>query len=790
LRLTAGQKVAERYIIDQTIGVGGMSVVYRAHDEKLDRYVTLKVLKDEYLQDDDFILKIPEEAKAAASLNHQNIVSIFDHGHDGDIHFIVLEYVEGASLKDFIKRKAPFDNDTILAVTVQIAEGIAEAHRSQIVHRDIKPQNILVTPQNVIKVADFGIARKAKSDTLNAGAGTMGSVHYFSPEQARGGYVDHKTDIYSLGVCMYEMATGRLPFDGEKEITVALQHINDPFPDILDFNPDVSENVMRIIEKATAKSTSARYQSADDMINDLRLALSSTATDFAAQMDDPIPTKVVKVLTEEDARRQRERAAFLDGKELEEPPKFELLGEKKYDPPQPPIHEEPDDYEEPYEPPYEEKYDDEPFDELYEEPYEDEEPYEESYEEPPYEEPQDEYEEKYEEKPSEYDKFVEYEDFDEEKPIHIRKKPDKVAVYGGIMLGVLFVVLITVGIWFVRDRFFARDWVTIPNLIGLSLDEARDVAAENDLDVYVISLQYSEYVEYGLVIDQLQTPEATGFTAGDVVQVIMSNGPEVMEILPNVTRFIISDARDALEARGLEIEIINVYDDDIPRNTVISQEPAAQTPIAAGALVVLTVSQGPEHGPIEMPNLLGLTEAAALDALRDVRLIAGEITREPSNTFPVGQVMRQDLPPLRDVERNSVVNIVISSGTTGALPPVQPPVTTNDSPPTPAEQTPTIEPSAQPTPPPPPPDPYAPIERSLTISPWAVADGAQTVHFVVTRQASGFIEETIFENANASVAWFPGSLTVSGNGPVTFRVYSVEAGVWTLRDTRTINFGY
>ena len=333
MKLQSGQLVAGRYEIDRIIGSGGMSVVYRAKDTKLDRFVTFKVLKEDYLTDLELVERFPEEARAAAGLNHQNIVSIFDYGQDDDIYYIVLEYVDGASLKELINKKAPFADDIIIAVTLQIAEGLAEAHRNEIVHRDIKPQNILVTRTNIVKVADFGIARAARNSTLTAGSGSMGSVHYFSPEQARSGYIDHKTDIYSLGVCMFEMATGRLPFDGDKEVSIAMCHINKNFPDILEYNQDISDSVLNIIAKTTEKLPAMRYQSAEDLIADLKRARSDATGKFVRSEVEVTPTPeaviepapyVAPALSQErterpnnTAKKGREsaRAAFLDGSE-------------------------------------------------------------------------------------------------------------------------------------------------------------------------------------------------------------------------------------------------------------------------------------------------------------------------------------------------------------------------------------------------------------------------------------------------------------------------------------------
>ena len=281
--LETGVMVAGRYQIEEKIGQGGMAVVYRALDTKLDRHVTFKVLKEDCLTDKDLTERFPQEARAAAALNHKNIISIFDFGQDGNIYYLVLEYVDGASLKERIIKKAPFDNDITIEVAIQTAEGLGEAHRGGIVHRDIKPQNILLTRTGVVKVADFGIARVARSTTLAAGAGSLGSVHYSSPEQARNGYLDHTTDIYSLGVCIYEMATGRLPFDGETEVSIAMCHLNNKFPDMRNLNPNVSESLVKIVEKATEKSSSLRYQKAEDLIADLIQAKTDDSGAFVTE---------------------------------------------------------------------------------------------------------------------------------------------------------------------------------------------------------------------------------------------------------------------------------------------------------------------------------------------------------------------------------------------------------------------------------------------------------------------------------------------------------------------------
>ncbi len=289
--------IGGRYTIIEKIGVGGMAVVYKAMDKKLNRYVTFKVLKEEHIENEEFINRFAVEAQAAARISHPNIVNVYDVGNDGDIYYIVMEYIDGITLKELINRKAPFDNQEALSVAIQIASALEEAHKNNIVHRDIKPHNILVTKDGDIKVTDFGIARAATSTTVTVES--MGSVHYFSPEQARGGYVDSKSDIYSLGIVLFEMVTGRLPFQGDTTVALAMKHIKEPIPDVRRINPDVSESVYRIIIKATQKSSARRYQTIEDMNRDLKRATKNDFGDFVVFEEEDVTSQTIRVTGEE-----------------------------------------------------------------------------------------------------------------------------------------------------------------------------------------------------------------------------------------------------------------------------------------------------------------------------------------------------------------------------------------------------------------------------------------------------------------------------------------------------------
>lgn len=262
--------LAGRYELIEKIGEGGMAIVYKAKCRLLNRYVAIKILRPEFTKDEQFVENFRRESQAAAGLSHPNIVSVYDVGQEGNIHFIVMELVEGKTLSELIEEKGRLDYKEAINITKQVASALSLAHKNQIVHRDIKPHNILITNTGVAKLADFGIAKAVSASTIIGGNNkVMGSVHYFSPEQARGAYVDERSDIYSLGIVLYEMLTGKVPFDGDNPISIALMHINDPMPPVSAEVPGIPPQLEKIIMKATDKYQTNRYRTADEMIEDL-----------------------------------------------------------------------------------------------------------------------------------------------------------------------------------------------------------------------------------------------------------------------------------------------------------------------------------------------------------------------------------------------------------------------------------------------------------------------------------------------------------------------------------------
>ena len=265
-----GKILGKRYEITEEIAQGGMSVVYKALDLNLNRYDAIKVLNEEFASDKEILERFKQEANAVAFLSHPNIVNIYNVGSEGNIHYIVMEYVKGRTLKEIINLKGHLSNEETLNYSYQMARALESAHNSNIIHRDIKPQNIIITKDGLVKVTDFGIAKHSDSATITNSGKIIGSAHYFSPEQARGNMTDRRSDIYSLGITMYEMVTGSVPFDAESPITIALKHMQENLPSPRKLNPKVSEGLEKVIMRATEKNPIERYQKIEDMMSDLR----------------------------------------------------------------------------------------------------------------------------------------------------------------------------------------------------------------------------------------------------------------------------------------------------------------------------------------------------------------------------------------------------------------------------------------------------------------------------------------------------------------------------------------
>ncbi len=307
--IKVGMVLGDRYEIIEKIGTGGMSDVYRAKCHKLNRFVAVKVLKQEFSENVNFVSKFRTEAQAAAGMMHPNIVNVYDVGEENGTHYIVMELVEGITLKQYIEKKARLSVKEAISIAIQVSMGIEAAHNNHIIHRDIKPQNIMISKEGKVKVTDFGIAKAVTSNTITSNV--MGSVHYTSPEQARGGYSDEKSDIYSLGITMFEMLTGRVPFNGETTVAIAIKHIQEPMPSPREYIPEIPISVEQIVFKCTQKSPDRRYQSMPEVVADLKQSLMHPDEDFV-KMVAPDEEAATRMISEQDMQQIKKQSKKRD----------------------------------------------------------------------------------------------------------------------------------------------------------------------------------------------------------------------------------------------------------------------------------------------------------------------------------------------------------------------------------------------------------------------------------------------------------------------------------------------
>lgn len=313
-----GKVLGDRYKVVEKIGEGGMAIVYKAKCSLLNRYVAIKVLRKEFINDEEFIEKFKREAQAAASLSHANIVNVYDVGMEDDIYYIVMEYIDGKTLKDIIDEKGKLDTKETLDISMKVVDALIHAHANKVIHRDIKPHNIMVTSEGRVKVTDFGIARAATSSTITSTNSVMGSAHYFSPEQARGGYTDETSDIYSVGIMMYEMVTGKLPFNGDSPVTIAIKHIQDEPVPPSEIDPTVSKDLSAVIMKCIKKNPSDRYKNSEELLRDIKDVkygtfsnvnkFSGSSTQALPILDDTVlmsTTEKIPAISDKDLKKSR-----------------------------------------------------------------------------------------------------------------------------------------------------------------------------------------------------------------------------------------------------------------------------------------------------------------------------------------------------------------------------------------------------------------------------------------------------------------------------------------------------
>jgi len=674
-----GMLLSDRYEILEKIGSGGMSDVYKAKCHKLNRPVAVKVLKQEYSADKNFVSKFWAEAQSAACLSHSNIVNVYDVGNEQDVYYIVMELVEGITLKKYIEKKGKLEVRESIGIAMQVCQGIEAAHEQKIIHRDIKPQNIMISKDGKVKVTDFGIARAATTQTISSNA--MGSVHYISPEQARGGYCDERSDIYSMGIVLYEMLTGQVPFEGESTVQVALMHIQSEMVPPTMHEPTIPVSLEKIILKCTQKKPEARYASVAALIADLRRALMTPDEDFV---------KIVPVVTSNDPTR------VMSNEEVEQ-----IKSEAGAAASAAPVV---DAQEEAYLMGYEE---------------EDEEEDEESQSE------------------AEDD-----EDDDEEENPKFEKVITGISIVVAILIVILAVFILGRALnLFGGGETDPAETTTqaiettteadsktseMPKLVGLTLGEAEALLTERELGISVeyvaapgeeegivlsqefeegkdvnkhyrvkvvvvdnsgiadvpmglvgstiaavrkelttagfvvdIEEEYSDEVEEGIVIS-LDPGEGTiGLEKGSTIEVLVSKGPEIiMVVVPKVEGSTLEKAKSDLTQKGLKVEVEEAFSDTTEAGIVIDQSVKAGREVEIGTTVTITVSNS-----VKMPNIIGYTLAEAKGALERVGLeLAEEYEVKFSDTVEVDEIMEQSVDANDLVEKGTKITVTVNGG--------------------------------------------------------------------------------------------------------------------------------
>ena len=553
-----GKLLGGRYEIIEKIGTGGMATVYKAKCLVLKRFVAVKVLRDEFTTDEEFIKRFNVEAQAVASLTHPNIVSVYDVGHEGNLYYIVMELVKGKTLKEIIVEDGALGWKWSVKIAMQIASALETAHRNNIVHRDIKPHNIIITEDGVAKVTDFGIAKAVSNSTITAFGTTIGSVHYFSPEHARGGFTDARSDLYSLGVVMYEMVTGRVPFDSDTPVSVALKHMQEEPIEPIKIKSELPQSVNDIIMKAMRKDANERYQSATEMIKDLELALKHPEEQFvSAPIGGDFPTQKISLDYAEKLQKQETRK-----------------------------------------------------------------------------------------KAGKLDKIKAY--FEEHPVVKVL----------AIILACILVFSIAMGGTYLALSLGKTKEVQIPNLQGLTKEEAEQKAKELKIKVEVSEEKYHLEIPEGQIIEQdPKYQDNYKIKEGSTIKIVISKGQEIVE-MPKVVGKTRDEATSALKEIGLEVKVEEEFSDDVEKNYIIKQEIKEGEKIPAGTTVTIYSSMGIEQ--IQVPDLSGKTESEAKSAISSAKLKWKSTDKTSDSSKPNGVVVNQSISIGSMVDKNTEITITVN----------------------------------------------------------------------------------------------------------------------------------
>lgn len=557
-----GRVFEDRYEVISRLGVGGMAEVYLAHDRHLGRDVALKVLLSKYAGDPQFIERFRREASAAAGLNHPNIVQIYDRGEAEGTYYISMEYLQGRSLKEIIQNYAPLRADHVITVTTQILEALRFAHRKDVIHRDVKPQNIIVDDEGRVKVTDFGIARAGSASTMTEVGSILGTAHYLSPEQAQGETATAASDLYSLGVVMYEMATGQLPFNGDNPVAIAMQHVHEPPVPPSRLVPGLPEGLERVMLRALAKNPAERYTSAQDFLNDLNRARDGRevqpAPAFADQATRVMGATAAGPVSPLEATQVRRTGRPAGRPEMEE------------------------------------------------------------------------------------------------------DEPRRGRAWVPWLLLVVFLLVLGGGAYAVVN-LMGRDTNTaeVPNLVGLTLEQAKAEAAKVGLRVVQGGAsEMSTKYEKDQIVRQ-DPEEGAKLENGATIKVWLSAGKKTAPV-PNVVGKQQNEAVSTIEQAGFQADVRPEASTEAPVGQVMRQEPTGDNEAPVGSKIVIYVSSGPPAGQVEVPDVVGKTEEAAMAELQKAKLITKvqPVVSDRPKGIVVNQSPRAKLP----VAEQSIVTIEVSSG--------------------------------------------------------------------------------------------------------------------------------
>lgn len=627
--LEIGSFLSDRYEILSKVGAGGMSDVYKAKDHILSRFVAIKVLKQEFSEDSSFVTKFRAEAQSAAGLEHPNIVNIYDVGSENGLYYIVMEYVEGITLKTYIEKKGQLSFKESASIAIQVARGIEAAHNKNIIHRDIKPQNIIISTDGKVKVTDFGIAKATSSNTISSDV--MGSVHYASPEQARNGFVDGRSDIYSLGIVMFEMVTGRVPFDGDTTVAVALQHLQEEIARPSIYAPDLPISFEKIILKCTQKTPDRRYQTIEELLTDIRRSLAHPDEDFVtiAPLVDGGKTKVISPEELDKIKEGRGVAEDLNDDDTDAD------------------------------------------DDEYADDEDDEDEYDESL-------------------LDDDDDDEDDDDDDDDDGKLLNPKMDKAITIMGIVTAVIIVIVIiylalsVAGVFKFGGKKNSESQQTesqtqtesesesetqtetegqMIDIRGMSVEDAQKAVDRLKLDLTVFAFETKQSDEKdGTILEQDVKGGDTVKRGSQINVVIAGKGDNTSEMvkIPSVIGKTKSSAKSTLESAGFSVTFeYGDYNDSVAADVVTAQSPSAKKQAAKGSTVTVTLSPGQK--PITVPNVVGASQSHAESALAGAGLKYTYADSQYSDTVPAGSVISQTKSG-ETVAAGTTITLTLSKG--------------------------------------------------------------------------------------------------------------------------------